>query len=151
MPTKPRSLAFTVSALADELGVAHETLRRKLRDIGVEVGRGTRISIKQAVLALHSDYEAERTRETRHRANLLALEEREKEQSLVPMPIVRGVLTEVLTPLKTELLSCPATLAGRCNPGDPEMARAALEAWARDLLTSFADGIERTTRTRTQG
>lgn len=140
-----KSMSFPVSVLADELGVSHETLRRGLRGLGVEVGHGRRYTIKQAFSALQSDLKAERTRETRARADLLELERREKEASLVPMSTARAVLVDVLTPLRTEMISCPATLAARCNPGDPEIARVTLEAWARETLQTFADAVARTT------
>lgn len=138
-----KPLKFSIHVLAGELGVADETLRRKLRDLDVAVGHGKKITIKQAFAALHSDLDAERTRETRARADLLEMERKEKEQSLVPMATARKVINDVLGPLKVEMLSASATLSARCNPGDPELARIAIADWARQTLQNASDAISR--------
>lgn len=137
------TIKLSVYAMAQELGVAEETLRRKLREIDVKVEKGKRITIKQAFAALHSDLDAERTRETRARADLLEMERKEKEESLVPMATARKVLNDVLGPLKIEMMSASATLSSRCNPGDPELARIAIADWARQTLQNASDAISR--------
>ena len=78
-------------------------------------------------------------------ARLKELDLSEREASLVPMATARKVLGDVLGPMRTEILSASATLAGRCNPGDPEMARTVLEPWVRKILTDAADAIVRNT------
>ena len=83
-------------------------------------------------------------------ARLRELDLEEREASLVPMATARKVLADVLGPMKSELLSAPATLAGRCNPGDPELARMALKPWFGGILTSAADAMARSTAENTR-
>ena len=84
-----------------------------------------------------------KTRLLAAQAKLEELKLQEREESLVPMSTARKVLNDVLGPLKTEMMSAPATMAGRCNPGDPDLARIALADWVRQILTSAADAVEK--------
>lgn len=89
-----------------------------------------------------------RERLTAAEAQLKELELQERTEALVPMATARKVLADVLGPLKSELLSAPATLAGRCNPGDPEMARPVLDEWVRKVLADASDAMARSTKER---
>lgn len=54
--------------------------------------------------------------------------------NLVPVEGAREIIRGIMEPLRVQLLSLPASLCARCNPGDPELARGQIEQGIIGLL-----------------
>jgi hypothetical protein len=54
--------------------------------------------------------------------------------NLVPVEGARDIIRGIMEPLRVQLLSMPASLCARCNPGDPELARMQIEQGIVGLL-----------------
>jgi hypothetical protein len=54
--------------------------------------------------------------------------------NLVPVEGARDIIRGIMEPLRVQLLSLPASLCARCNPGDPELARMQIEQGIVGLL-----------------
>lgn len=77
--------------------------------------------------------------ESKARTEQIELDNKVARGELVPMATAKKVLTDVLLPLRTALQAMPSALCARCNPGDPELARAALADACREILQSASD------------
>lgn len=131
-----RLVKLNVQSAAAQFGVSRDTLKRGLVAMGIKVGWGAKFDLRQIYRALAGDLKEERTRETRAKADLLELKRAEREKDLVPMADAEALVQSVLLPVRDIWLAMPAALAARCNPGDPELARAQLQSWVDDSIRS---------------
>ena len=138
-------MKWTLQKSSAEFGAARETIKAGLVRNGVEVrkGRNHAFTTKQILAAIFGDLKAERTREARARADLLELKRREREAELVPLDEAKAAVSRVLVPLRTELLALPSSIAARCNPGDPELARKAIHESVTRILQNASDEVSR--------
>lgn len=125
---------MTLREAADEFGVSHETLRRRLAKEEIPVGAGVTYTVAQVHRVLAGELEHERIRSERARASLLEYERAEKERELVSLAEVQAMYSESLLPVRQRFLALPSEAAARCNPSDPEFARAALQRWVDDAF-----------------
>ena len=84
---------------------------------------------------------AEKLRETRVRADLLGLQHQKEVGDLVAVEAVKELVAATFGPVRQALLSLPSSLAVRCNPSDPAMARAALEEWCDSFMRTVRERI----------
>ena len=127
-------MKWSTTKAASEFGVSVETIKRGLRHAGIEIRKGTTYTTRQIYSAITGDLKLERTRSERAKANLLELEEMEQRCQLIKMSEAEAMVRERLLPVREAWLSMPLVLAARCNPGDPELARAALTDWVEDKM-----------------
>lgn len=130
-------MKWTIQQAANEWQINRKTLASRLRKAGHRFGAGqsktfTTLEIVDAVVP---PLLRERIRETRERADKLAIDNASARRDQVPMSEAYKAIDAVVVPLRTELQSLPSTLAGRLNPSDPELARTALE----DALRRITD------------
>lgn len=141
-PPALRGIAGTVAMMSREFGVSRRTLLRRLTDAGQT---GSRFTIRQCHEALASKADDQgniheaRLKKLREETALLALERQKTEGDLVPMAEVKEMLSGWLAPIRSQFLSLPAAMASRCNPGDPEIARQALEDWMENAMKLCRD------------
>ena len=136
-----KTIKLNLEQAAAQFGASKETLRRGLRRLDIATTKGTRHSLADIYRALSGDLHAERTRETRARADLLELERREKERDLVSLAEVQTLMRDILLPVRQRLLALPSEAATRVNPTDPQMARDALQAWVDAALPAIRKGM----------
>lgn len=67
------------------------TLAKRLKTAGIEPGEDGKFSTKQICAAVFGDMDGEKLRETRHRANLLEIDEQERRKELVRVDAVDRV------------------------------------------------------------
>ena len=134
-------IKLTLEQATAAFAVPLETLRRCLRGLGCETGRGVLYTIHTIYRALAGELDAEKTRETRARADLLEMERKEKQGELVSMSEVERLYTEALLPVRQRFLALPAEAATRCNPTDPQCAREALQQWVDDALPMIRERL----------
>ena len=125
-------MKWTLSKAAPEWGTTRETLKRGLRLAGIPERKT--YTTRDIDRALHDDLKLERARETGLRADLLELKRQQKSGDLVTMDEARCVIAEALAPVRSKLMAMPSTLALRCNPSDPDLARTELEKIVREIL-----------------
>lgn len=141
---------LSIEGAAREIGCSRETLRRGLRELGLETAKGTLFPLRQIFRALHSDGKAERTRLDRERADALALERRKNERELLPRGEVVDFVTSILLPVRQQVLELPSQMAGRVNTADPEHARRVLSDWGDEFLAQLRACVETAMQGKTQ-
>lgn len=134
-------IKMTCNEAAKEFGMSPAALKRHLVQAGLETEKGRKFTIREILRAVQGDLKAERTRETRERANLLELERREKEGELLPMEDVQAMIRNAFVPVRQRLLALPSEMQARANPSDPQLARAALDQWVTDSLSLIREGL----------
>jgi hypothetical protein len=132
-------MKWSIRRAAREFGVVDETIARGLGALGIRVTRGKTFTTRQIFTAIAGDLRHERTREARARADLLELDRRERLGELMTIERAADNLRETLTPIRQSILAAPATLAAKCNPSDPHMAREIIEQWVDDTLRSLRE------------
>ena len=80
------------------------------------------------------DFLFEKAREAKARADLLEMKRSRGEKETVHIEEAEAMIRSALQPVRELLLSAPSTLAARCNPTDPTIARAAVTAWVDEGL-----------------
>lgn len=134
---------WTAAQAAKEWGLDPKTMAKRIRAAGLDVAKGKKYSTAEITQAVVGDKQSEQIREIRARADLLELERRQKEGEVVDCAAMEKRIADVFAPLRSALLSAPAELAARCNPSDPDHARAALRDWVdRVLRTGREAAIE---------
>src|SRR5215471_7480833 len=84
-------IRLTIERAAAEFGTDHRTLLRALTASAIVAGQDGKYSISQIHRACTGDLQAQKVRETRHRANILEMEEAEKRGSLIAVDAVRAL------------------------------------------------------------
>lgn len=133
------SSGHSIRQLAKWFEVNHVTLTKKLKDMGRETSRGQVFTIKEAFDALtqtvnlEEELTRERIRKTREEADLLLLKRRQEEKEVVQLAEAIELSLRPIKPIAGMVKDMPDRLASRCNPGDPALARGALEKYAREI------------------
>lgn len=98
---KPHSaIRWTLETAAREFEIAPRTLSKRITSSGIVGGDDLKFSTKQICAAVFGDMDGEKLRETRHRANLLEIEEKEKRQELVAAAAVEKVWRSYLVAVR---------------------------------------------------
>jgi hypothetical protein len=126
-------MTSTIHAGAALLNIDRRTLKKRMASLGHNVDdTHAKYPIAELAKAAYStgDLKAEKTRETAARADLLELErEREMKRSMSYDKAIE-LLNSWGIPIRQKLVALPSEMASRCNPTDPELARAQLETWS---------------------
>ncbi|MGD1086070.1 MAG: hypothetical protein ABSA47_15145 [Verrucomicrobiota bacterium] len=131
---KAQRLRATVWRWSVELHKKYDTLARRLRLVGIDVGRKTVVSAADVFRALNLPLEAARTRESTARASLLEAKVKARKADMAPVSDLESSLLNTLIPCRRRFLALPSEAAIKCNPTDPEHARLALEEWLEMVL-----------------
>jgi hypothetical protein len=102
---KKTSFRLTLDQGAAEFSIDRRTLARGISESNATPGEDGKYSILQCHRACAGDLEAEKIRETRHRANILELEEGEKKSELISYESAKGVGERVFLAVKAGILS----------------------------------------------
>lgn len=127
---------WTIHAASAEWGVDRRTLKKRITDLGHDTSEGKEYHTREISKAVHqtADLKAEKTRETKFRADLLELEHKQKLGELVPLTEVQRIISETFQPIRDLINQLPSQVGSRCNPTDPTCAMQALEEWKKIAL-----------------
>jgi hypothetical protein len=130
-------LKLTIQKAATEFGVSRETVKRRLNAAGIEPAKT--YTLKQIVSALHTPMDAQRIREVRGRAALLEMEVKKRREALVEKSEIERILQLAIEACRAVIKRLP-DIAAKCNPSDPEHARAQLQEVVQNFLTTLPKG-----------
>jgi phage terminase Nu1 subunit (DNA packaging protein) len=105
MAVKISSIRLTIDRASSEFCVDRRSLQRSLSEAEIQIGEDGKYSIRQIHLACAGNLEAEKIRETRHRANILEMEEAEKRGTLIDAEAVKALGEKVFTAIKSGILA----------------------------------------------
>lgn len=128
---------WTIHAASSEWGIDRRTLKKRMSEQGHDVTvEGREYTTRDISKAVHAtgDLKAEKTRETKFRADLLELEHKEKLGELVSLSEVQRIMSETFQPIRDLINQLPSQVGSRCNPTDPQCAMEALEDWKKIAL-----------------
>jgi len=124
-----KKIELSLTRAATEFGVSRDTVQRGLHALGIEVKDGATYSIGQLYRAVSGDLRLERTRETRLRADKLALELAQLESRLLEPEIVTERINKCFGSVRQAILSGRAEVPPRANPQDHVTAMTAWLQW----------------------
>ena len=93
----------------------------------------------------------EKLRETRVRTDLLGLQHKQQTGEVINVEQAKAMIASTFGPLRQALLALPSTMAARCNPADPVMAREALGEWVDGVLKTVRAKVEPAAQARKRG
>lgn len=120
---KPKALRWTLDNAGSEFGCDSKTLASRMKRAGISPGKDGKFSTREIAAAVFGDIESEKFRETRHRANLLELEEQEKRRESIPTGQVVEAWSAIVIAIKQAIWNFDA----------PEEARRKWLGELRDL------------------
>jgi hypothetical protein len=82
-----------------------------------------------------------RTREANARAEMIELKQREAEGELIPLDKLREEIARTDGVVRQLVDALPAEMQDRCNPGDPELARLALDDWRLRFIAAVGANV----------
>ena len=105
MPAPTKAIRLNVTQAAGEFGVDVRTLRKRIRQAGIEPGMDQKYSIKQICAAVFGDLIGERTREARLRGDKLELELSLLKKQAIPTERVFEFLQNCFVAIKSKITS----------------------------------------------
>lgn len=129
-------MKWTLKKGSVEFDVHTDTLAKRLRAAGFNIGKGQRYTTLQIMEALFGDLEKERIRLTRAQADVAEVDRQETLEALVPKEVERASLASVLVPLRSQLLAMSAAVSPVCDT--PEAAAKAISAEVHRILASIS-------------
>lgn len=138
---------YSATSAASELGITRQALDKRLKSSGLKLGRGVTYTLRQIVDAMNSsanDKEAiikARRKKLEEEAALLEYDRLEREKVLVNLNDVLRLVEAPWVVVRQRMLALPAEAAAKCNPGDPDLAREALDGWLNYSLASIRDQL----------
>lgn len=135
--------AWPVKRAAQEFGVSPDTITRKLREAGHQVGGHQRWTVRQLFTALSAagDIKEARFRRESAEAALAELDLAERRRDLVPVAEVVDFIARLLQPFRARMLAAPAVLGTAANPTDPVHGHKAVERWVDGILPLLREDI----------
>lgn len=135
-----KQTSFSILKAATELGVARETLRKRLVATGAD--HAGPYSLKEIVSAMTpTDANSARARLHTADAELRELELQRERGETVTLAEVDAAITRLHSPLRNWIVSLPQSLSVRCNTEHPEVARVALEQARDEFLKLVRDTV----------
>ena len=136
VPAKPSSgIAHLLQTWAVELGMDSETLKKALIKSDSRPVAHAVIPLKAIVSALFGEEHVAKVKGMQLDNAKKEREQAEELRELVRMADIEAKLAEwVIVPLSSVLNSAPTTLDTRCNPSDPDLARAAIADWVEKTV-----------------
>jgi hypothetical protein len=133
---KSEPIRLTLEAAAREFAASKETLRRGLKGLDLETGRGKTYDLATIYRALAGDVKSERARLLRTQANLLEMDLATRRADTLSMIEARAAIARLFQPMREQLLELPNAWCTRVNPSDPALAREALGQWVDQCLAA---------------
>jgi hypothetical protein len=133
-------MKLSITKAAVEFGVSKETIRRGLREQDIPESKDG-YPLRVLFRAAGGDFKFERTRRERAEAESRELSNGERKRELIALEEARRAIAEVLAPVRQRIVTVPTEMANRCNPTDPEFARAALSEWRDETLRGIRADI----------
>jgi hypothetical protein len=140
-----KQVNWSIQQAAFQFNVPPNTLKRKLLQAGVEIGRGVYHNAETIHRAL-ADAEnavqrlaAAKLKQAEAEAALKQLDQQEREQSLVPLEEAKRLIILPMRAASQKIRDLPARCAGQCNPADPINAREVLEEAVREVCDTILD------------
>lgn len=127
-------MKWTINKAAIEWGIDRRTLATRLAELGLDTDKGTTFHTREISRAVVGDLDAEKIKLTKADAALREIEVAEKRAQLVDLAEVQVMVRDALLPVSQRLRALPGEVAHRCNPTDPQFARAALQVWVDTSL-----------------
>ena len=100
MSRQRKALRWTMSEAASEFDLHAATLAKRIKTAGIEPSKDGKWSTVQICAAVFGDMDSEKLRETRHKANLLEIEEKEKRRMVVSIDDVGRTWDAVVIALR---------------------------------------------------
>lgn len=103
MPAKINAIKWTVSKASTEFGLDSKTITKRLKALEVDPNSKV-LTTKQICAAIFGDMAGQKLRETTHRANLLAIEEKQEIGELIPRINAVRLWSEVIALLREKIM-----------------------------------------------
>ncbi len=113
MARNRKALRWTMAEASSEFDIHRDTLAKRIKTAGIEPGKDQRWSTVQICSAVFGDIDSEKLRETRHKANLLELEEKEKRRQVVSIDDVGRTWDAVVVTVRQAIWNFDAPEADR--------------------------------------
>lgn len=139
----------SIEACVGSTGIPKDTIKEAKR-AGSDAFRSNRVDLKRLLSWLFSEngkdssggtYEYFKMRKIEEEAKLLTLDRLEREKVLVNLNDVLRLVEAPWVVVRQRMLALPAEAAAKCNPGDPDLAREALDGWLNYSLASIRDQL----------
>ena len=112
--SKFKQQLWTVDAASKEFAVAPQTLQKRLRAMpDLEVKPGGRFTTVQICAAIFGDLDGEQLRETRERADKLALANAKTRRDLIEVPVVESAWADIVLAARSKFTGLPSKLQSR--------------------------------------
>ena len=139
---KPQKLESTITAWATALAIDQKTLSRNWLKAGFKAPkRGEPLRPKDVFKACTGDWQVARTRQANADADLQELKSRLARNYVIPTDDARVFISTTFSPIRSDVLNLPALYAAKCNPENPELARAVLLEWADTFIARRRENL----------
>ncbi len=108
-----KTIELTIEEAAAEFGIDRRTLQTRLTQAGCKPNENNKHTIIQCHRAIFGDIDGEKLRETRHRANLLELQEATLRRESIPAENVQREWSAVIIAIRQALWNFDAPEAVR--------------------------------------
>jgi len=141
-PKRTYEITGSCNAWARAYGTDSNALIEKLQRAGIVYKSGEEINAVEIFKAIlfRSEKDEAIARQANAKAEEQEMENAVRRKELMELAqIERIVWTDLLAPLRQEIEQMPKSLAGLCNPEDPETAQAVLEQWVEKTKLNIRD------------
>jgi len=136
-----KSIRLSLNQAATEFQTTRETIRRGLHRLEIKVEGRNKYSVFDIHRAIAGDLKFERTRRERAEADRAEVEAAKAKNEVIAHEDVRAFITRTFAPVREDVLSLPSLLAAKCNPNDPETARAVLLDWCDTFIKRRRENV----------
>ena len=131
---------WPAARLSELLQLDAAEVRRRLRQAGLQTGRGVTYTMKEVVkafapLSKTDELRAAKLEKLRREEELLSIEVAVKRRDLVPLEECNAAIRSAFAPIRESLLAAPSTLCHKTNPADPQHARRQITEWLDGVLS----------------
>jgi phage terminase Nu1 subunit (DNA packaging protein) len=107
-------IQWTIDRAASEFGLSPITLKKRLRALDdAEITPGGKFSTQQICAAIFGDLDGEQLRETRERADKLALANAKTRRDLIELPVVESAWADIVLAARSKFTGLPSKLQSR--------------------------------------
>ena len=108
MPSRRKVIRWTMPEAASEFGLDPATLAKRIKANSIEPGTDGKWSTVQICSAVFGHIDSEKLRETRHKANLLELQERQMRRQLLDAADVGRAWEAIVIAIRQAIWNCDA-------------------------------------------
>ena len=139
-----KRIEANLSTWASELGMAIQTISRKLVKNGLSTDPGDLITARDLFRCLYDQREEALTRQALASAEEMERENKRADNLLVDLPVAEKELWQrILLPLKTEIDLCADKVASLANPDNPDQAHRVLTEWAEQVKKQISEATNK--------